>query len=102
MSQNDIPATEKEAPARTGIPLRWGILTGFIIILLTTTNYTFLLKPDTYIYFIALGIVTFGVTVVMYGIAGLRQRTALGGYISLRQAFSAIFVVILISVRLAR
>ncbi len=93
MSQSETPA--KETPVKTGIPLKWGILTGFIAILLTTVNYTFLLS--NYAVFIGFNFVIFGVTLVLYGIAGIQQRKALGGYITLREAFSAIFVVILIS-----
>ncbi len=94
MSQNETSSVT-EAPVKTGIPLKWGILTGFIAILLTTINYTFLL--NNYPVFLGFNFVIFGVTLVLYGLAGIQQRKALGGYITLRQAFSVIFVVILIS-----
>ncbi len=97
MTDNAIPQNTPNETPNTGIPLKWGLLTGFISILMTTIGFTFILGSSSYMLFIAFNIISFLVTVILFGIAGAQQRKALGGYISIRQAFSAIFKVILIT-----
>ncbi len=81
---------------RWDIPIKMGVLLGLLSILLATVN-NMLILPHNYIAYL---VFTFAMgigMVVLYGVAGARQRKAMGGFISLKDAFSAIFVVILIS-----
>ncbi len=81
---------------RWDIPVKMGILTGLTGILLSALNYMFVM-PSSYVAFLVGTAVTFIITLVLYGITGVRQRKAMGGYISLKDAFSAIFMAILVS-----
>lgn len=94
--ESSIFSQHEEQKIKLGdIPLKWGIITGVIGCILITLNFTVIIK--NYMAFLAFSFITFVVTVVLYGIAGAKQRKAIGGYISLKQAFQAIFFVILIS-----
>ena len=55
----------------------------------------FLLEP--YSLYFSLFFVQFFLALVFYCIAGIQQRKAIGGYINFKDAFQAIFVVIVIS-----
>jgi len=77
------------------LPVMWGIITGVIGCLFITFNFLVLIKH--YMLFMAFNIIGFMLTVVLYWLAGTRQRKALGGYIDIKTAFRAIFIVILIS-----
>lgn len=78
------------------IPVKMGLLIGLLSIVLSVINYMFLL-PKSYIAFMVLTAVTFIAMIILYGVTGARQRKAMGGFITLKEAFSAIFVAILIS-----
>jgi hypothetical protein len=98
MSQNfEINANESTEPvSKYAIAIRYGLMTGFISMFLTTINFLYLLKIN-YIAFLIGGFLMFVVPIIFYGIVGLKQRKILGGFISIRDAFQAIFIVILIS-----
>lgn len=81
---------------RWDIPVKMGLLIGVVNILWKTINNMFVL-PRNYIAYLVLTFAVFVVMIVLYGVTGARQRKAMGGYISLKDAFSAIFVTILIS-----
>jgi hypothetical protein len=81
---------------RFAIPVRYGLITGFVSMFLTTVSFLYVLKMSFIAFGIA-GFLMFLVPVILYGVAGARQRKAMGGYISIKDAFQAIFVVILIS-----
>jgi hypothetical protein len=81
------------------IALRYGLMTGFIGMFLTTINNLYLLK-FSYITFIISSLVvsSFLVPVTFYAITVKRQRNLLGGFISIKEAFRVVFIVVLISV----
>lgn len=81
---------------RWDIPVKFGLLIGLIGIVLTTVNFMFVLR-SSYVAFLACSGVFFVVHLFLYYYTGVRQRKAMGGYISLKEAFSAIFIAILIS-----
>jgi hypothetical protein len=78
------------------IPIRYGLMTGFVSMFLTTVSFLYVLKYS-FIAFGVAGFLMFLVPVILYGVAGARQRKAMGGYISIKEGFQAIFIVILIS-----
>lgn len=84
---------------RNAIPMRYGLMAGFIGMFLTTINNLYLLK-SSYVAFIISSLVvsSFLVPVIFYAITVKRQRSLLGGYISIKEAFRAVFIVVLISV----
>lgn len=91
--------TEPQAPTsfnRWDIPVKFGLLIGLVGIILSTINYMFVM-PASYIAFLVFSGVFFLVGIFLYFYTGVRQRQAMGGYITLKEAFSAIFIAILIS-----
>ena len=78
------------------IPLKMGIILATILCLGTVVSYMFVLKYS-FLGFFGFNIFLFIVGIVFYVVTGKRQRKGMGGYISIRSAFQAIFVVILIS-----
>lgn len=80
---------------RFAIPVRWGIIWGIGSCIFTTVHHMFLLEP--YSLYFSLFFVQFFLALVFYCIAGIQQRKAMGGYINFKDAFQAIFVVIVIS-----
>ena len=81
---------------RWDIPVKMGLLIGVISILLSTMSYM-LVMPWSYVAFLVSTAVIFVVGIGLYYVTGVRQRKAMGGYITLKDAFAAIFVTILIS-----
>jgi hypothetical protein len=90
------PQVQTENVNRFAIPVRMGLLIAIIKILLSTISYQFFLA-------------SWGMTMLFTGISfiigvlllistGKQQRKALGGYISFKEAFQAIFVALLIFV----
>ena len=81
---------------RWDIPVKMGLLIGIASVLLSTISYMFIM-PASYVGFlVTTGIITLA-SIVMYWYTGVRQRKAMGGYITLKEAFTAIFITILIS-----
>lgn len=79
---------------RFDIPLKWGIVIAIFNIIAFTVVNMFLVS-NMIAYFAGL-IITFIITVILLGVVGKKQRTAMGGYITFKQAFQAIFISILI------
>ncbi len=80
----------------TAIPIRWGIIIAAISIVLFTACNMFLLN-NIVVYFICV-ILCGAVQVILMGVAGAQQRKAIGGFISFKDAFRAIFIATLIFV----
>ena len=80
---------------RFAIPVRWGIIVGLMLCVLATIQFTF--AVNSWFLFMSFWLISFIVSMVMYVIAGMQQRKAMGGYITFKDAFQAIFIVILIS-----
>src|ERR1043165_6375526 len=99
MTETVFESPQSMMPAkRFDIPVKWGFIIGIIGIIMITVENMFLIK--NYYMFMGGYIVIFIITVILYGIVGGQQRKAMGGYISFKDAFQAIFVAILISVSL--
>lgn len=81
---------------RAEIPVTMGIITGIVGVVLSVVAFMFLL-PKSYVLFLVGTGLMWVAPIVLYVVAGIRQRKAMGGYITLKQAFQAIFIVILIS-----
>ena len=88
----DTPASFR----RWDVPVKMGVLIGLVSIILSTVSYMFIM-PASYGAFLAFSAVVFLVSMVLYWLTGDRQRKAMGGYITIKDAFSAIFIAILIS-----
>lgn len=78
------------------IAIRYGLMAGFIAMFLTTINYLYFLKIH-FMLFSATGILGIIISITLYFIAAKKQRHLLGGFISVKDAFQVIFIVILIS-----
>jgi hypothetical protein len=102
MSSSDFTtSTAASAPFnRWDIPVKMGVIIGIINMLWTTLN-NMLVLPHNYIAYLVLNLVIFILMIVLYGNTGVRQRKAMGGFITLKEAFSAIFITILISTAIA-
>jgi hypothetical protein len=90
--QNTTPANFN----RWDVPVKMGILIGLIGIVLSTVGFMFIL-PSSYIGYLVFTGITFVISIGLYFYTGVRQRQAMGGFISIRDAFAAIFIAILIS-----
>lgn len=78
---------------RNSIPLIWGIVAAVVSCIL----YTIYVRTGTAsatVYYKAATVVSM---LAIYVITGIMQKKKLGGYISLKDAFGAIFIVVLIS-----
>jgi hypothetical protein len=80
---------------RYSIPIKWGLIIGLLSCVLTTINFMFVI--NNYIAFLVFTFVTYILCIVLYGVTGVQQRKAMGGYITFKEAFQAIFLAILIS-----
>lgn len=83
---------------RFTIPLRWGLIVGFVSILLFTIYSMFMMETAGMWGAAGFGIFSFILMMVLLSIMALQQRKAMGGFITFKEAFSAIFVSILIVV----
>jgi hypothetical protein len=89
-----------EPTAKHAIAIRYGLMVGFVTMFLTTVNFLYILKWN-YIGFLVTVFLMFAITIILYGVAATRQRKALGGYISMKDAFQVVFIVILISLTIS-
>ena len=91
----DNSQTPSEPFNRFSIPVRFGIIWGVLSCILTTVQHMFFI--DSYGLYLTFFFLMFAIGIVFYCIAGIQQRRTMGGYINFKDAFQAIFVVILIS-----
>ncbi len=88
---------EQSTPAnfnKFAIPVRMGIITALLMIILTTIQNQFFLGSFMgTMGFLAISSIL-GIVMVVY--SALQQRKALGGYMDIKQAFQAVFVAALI------
>jgi hypothetical protein len=80
---------------RFDIPVKFGIIIGLIMAVISTISYQFF--TESWLGMMGFMVVSFVIYMVLYFITGVQQRKAMGGYIDIKQAFSAIFVAIIIS-----
>ena len=96
--ENSVSDTSGHPPSdfnRFSIPVKWGLIIGIMACILVTINFMFIIS--NYIAFLVFTFVMYVVTIVLYGVTGVQQRKAMGGYITFKEAFQAIFLAILIS-----
>lgn len=89
---NDIA----QQASRNTIPIRWGVIIALVTVILSTIMLMFM--TDNMMTFWVFSIVLLAVPVVLYGIGAAQQRKAIGGYIEFKEAFRAVFIMILINV----
>lgn len=98
---SEVFETETIEPAsKYAIAIRYGLMVGFISMFLTTVSFLYMLKLH-FLAFSASGVMMFVVPIIFYWIAASRQRKALGGFITMKEAFQVIFIVILISLAIS-
>jgi signal transduction histidine kinase len=78
------------------IPVRYGLMVGFISMFLTTVTFLYVLKWS-YVAFLVTLFFMFIIPIVFYWIALTKQKREFGGSILLKDAFQAVFIVILIA-----
>lgn len=93
-------SADEQPIGRFAIPVRYGLMAGFISMFLTTINFLYLLNIS-YPAFMVGGFLMFAAPIVFYVLVIKRQKNLLGGYISLKEGFQAVFVVVLISSSIA-
>lgn len=76
------------------IPVRWGLILGLLSCVFTTIEFK--VFSDKYIVFMLSWLVVVAVGITIYCVAAVQQRRAMGGYITFKEAFQAIFIVIVI------
>ena len=97
----EIPSNTTAEPVnKFAIPIRYGLMVGFISMFLTTITFLYILKLH-FLAFTAAGFLMFAIPVVFYFITAKQQQKAFGGYIALKDAFQAVFIVILISLTIS-
>jgi uncharacterized membrane protein (DUF106 family) len=95
--ENTSVFTEPVAlPMRKDIAVKWGIITALVACVIITVGFKFVLA-QSYFGFLALMFANFLVILILAGMAAVAQRKAMGGYISFKDAFSTIFIVLLIA-----
>ncbi len=100
MNKENFTTTENEAVSRFAIPIRYGMMAGFITMFLTTINFLYLLNIS-YPAFMVGGFLMFVAPIVFYFLVAKRQRAIMGGSLGLKDTFQAIFIVVLISSTIA-
>lgn len=84
---------------RFDIPVKFGIVTGLVMAVLTTLQYQFF--SESWGGMMGFMVASFIVNMALFFITGTQQRKAMGGYIELKEAFSAIFIAIIISLTIS-
>jgi hypothetical protein len=84
---------------RFDIPVKFGVIIGLVMAVMATLNYQFF--TETYGLMMGFTVASFIIGMVLFFITGVQQRKAMGGFIDIKQAFSAIFVAILISLTIS-
>ena len=89
-----------EPNSKYAIAIRYGLMTGFVSMFLTTISFLYILKWS-YIAFLVASFFMFMTPIVLYGVAATRQKKVMGGFMTIKDAFQVIFVVILISLAIS-
>lgn len=91
-----MEGTPKQYFNKFTIPVTWGVVTGIISILLFTVYSMFLMESLGFWGSTIIGIASFVVVMLLLTYMGFQQRKAMGGYITFKEAFQAVFIGILI------
>lgn len=81
---------------RFAIPVRWGIIISIVSIFITTIYGMFIMQSMGMMGMGIFGVLTFITMMLLLTAMAFQQRKAMGGYITFKEAFQAIFVSILI------
>lgn len=87
-------AMQNENFNKFAIPVRMGLITSLLLIILSTIQNQFFL--GSFMGTMGFMFISFVIGVGMVSYAGVQQRKALGGYMDIKQAFQAVFVASLI------
>lgn len=78
------------------LPIRWGIIISIILIFMTTIHGLFLMESMGLMGVGVMSFLSFVIAMIFLLVMATQQRKAMGGFITFKEAFSAIFVSILI------
>src|SRR5260370_11858215 len=81
--------------SRYRIGLRYGFITGLLYFVLLFCRYKFFSSNPRY--FVLFAIVSYLIILIMYLITAIARKNELGGYADLKEIFTAVFIVILIT-----
>lgn len=81
---------------RFALPVRWGIIISILLIFITTIHGMFFLESMGMMGVGIISFLSFVIAMVLLLVMATQQRKAMGSYITFKEAFSAIFVSILI------
>ena len=87
----------KHSATETGI--RYGLIGGFVYVLLSYLQYTF--TPENPLRFFVYKLLTYSVIVVLYVMAARERRRNLGGHASFRSLVQVLVITITITVAIA-
>jgi Protein of unknown function (DUF4199) len=87
--------TDHSQTSRYAIGLRFGLITGFIYIVLLFLRYHYISSNP--VQFGLSALVSYIIILMMYLFAGIARKKELGGYGELKDIFQSIFIVILIT-----
>ncbi len=96
--ENAVFPVEQNNPDfnKNAIPVRMGIITALVSIV-TLTCVNLFLVHNLFAYGTGI-VIALIINILLLGYTGKQQRKAMGGYITIKEAFSAIFIAILILV----
>lgn len=83
---------------KNALPLRWGLIIGIVSVFIFTIYNMFLMESAGMWGATGLGLFSFILMMILFGVMASQQRKAMGGYITFKQAFQAIFLSILVVV----
>lgn len=78
------------------IPLKWAVIISIVSIFITTIYGMFLMQSMGVMGMGIFGVLTFIIMMLLVTAMAFQQRKAMGGFITFKEAFQAIFVTILI------
>lgn len=78
------------------LPIRWGVIISIVLIFMTTIHGLFLMESMGMVGIGVVSFLSFVIAMILLLVMGTQQRKAMGGYITFKEAFSAIFVSVLI------
>jgi hypothetical protein len=87
--------TDLTPSSKYSIPLRFGLITGLIYIVLLFFRYKYFASNP--VHFGLSALVTYVIILTMYLFTGIARKKELGGYGESREIFQSIFIVILIT-----
>ena len=77
------------------IGLRYGLITGLLYFILLFCRFKFFSSNPSY--FVSFAVVSYLIVITMYLFSAIARKKELGGYADLKEIFSSVFIVILIT-----